>query len=41
MMVIRGCIGALAIIFVIIGAIYYYKAYKDYIRHRFTHRQNR
>lgn len=39
MMVMSGCIGALAIIFVIICAIYYCKVYKDYISHRFDPRK--
>lgn len=34
-MAMRGCAGALAIIFVVIAAIYYYIVYKDYIKHRF------
>lgn len=34
-LVIRGCAGALAIIFCVLMLIYYYIVYKDYIRHRF------
>ncbi|MCM1077827.1 MAG: hypothetical protein NC411_10775 [Bacteroides sp.] len=34
-MIMRGCAGILGIILVMIGAVYYYLVYKDYIHHRF------
>lgn len=39
--VMRGCAGVLGIIFVVLGGIYYYLVYKDYIRHRFDPRRNK
>ncbi len=38
MMILRGCAGAIAIIFVCVCAVFYYIVYKDYIQHRYENR---